>query len=195
VFKKFMDITTNNQYMVLIILAGILAMIIGPMFGKDENEGLSIPTVNESDNVAVFGKKPSSPQTMAEYEDHYENELKEILEDAVGISDVSVMINLDATEAQVHAFNTKTQTQNTDEIDSQNGKRKVKDQSTDKQVVILRSGDTEKPIIVRTEKPVVRGVIIVAKGAENIQVKQWIIEAVTRVLNVPPHKISVLPKK
>ena len=35
---------------------------------------------------------------------------------------------------------------------------------------------------VETKKPEIRGVLVVAKGADNIQVKKWIIEAVTRVL-------------
>jgi stage III sporulation protein AG len=37
-------------------------------------------------------------------------------------------------------------------------------------------------------------VLIVAKGAENLQVKAAIIEAVQRVLDVPIYKIAVLPK-
>lgn len=44
-------------------------------------------------------------------------------------------------------------------------------------------------------KPRVRGVLVVAKGADNIQVKAWITEAVQKVLDVPAYKISILPKK
>ena len=53
----------------------------------------------------------------------------------------------------------------------------------------------EGPIISETKKPSVRGVLVVAKGAENIQIKKWIIEAVTRSLDVPSHRVSVMPKK
>jgi stage III sporulation protein AG len=61
--------------------------------------------------------------------------------------------------------------------------------------VITRNGDTEIPVIIKTKKAEVRGVAIVAAGAENIKVKASIIEAVTRVLDVPAHRVSVLPKK
>ncbi|OZM57630.1 stage III sporulation protein AG [Lottiidibacillus patelloidae] len=181
-----------HPYFVVVVLIGAGLMIISNMYSTGNDDYIN--TLNDEPDVAAFGQK-STPTTMADYEDHYENQLREILEEAVGISDVSVMINLDATETKIHEFNMKQQTQNTDETDSQNGKRKVKDVSNDKQVVIIRVGDKEMPVVVKTEKPVVRGVIIVAKGADNIQVKQWIVEAVTRVLNVPAHKVSVLPKK
>jgi stage III sporulation protein AG len=181
-----------HPYFVVVLLVGAGLMIVSNMYSTGNDDYVS--TLNDEPDVAAFGQS-STPKTMADYEDHYENQLREILEEAVGISDVSVMINLDATETKIHEFNMKKQTQNTDETDSQNGKRKVKDVSNDKQVVIIRVGDKEMPVVVKTEKPVVRGVIIVAKGADNIQVKQWIVEAVTRVLNVPAHKVSVLPKK
>ena len=74
-------------------------------------------------------------------------------------------------------------------------RRKVQDTSTDEQVVIIRNGEKEVPIIVGEIKPEIRGVLVVAKGAENIQVKKWIIEAVTRSLGVPSHRVAVMPKK
>jgi stage III sporulation protein AG len=88
-----------------------------------------------------------------------------------------------------------TRSQRTDETDREGGKRNVEDQSIDEKVVIVREGDKEAPIVVRTDKPAVRGVLIVAKGADNIEVKKMIINAVTRMLGVPSHRVSVLPKK
>jgi stage III sporulation protein AG len=163
---------------------------------QNTNNDFPAAMIEETEKeIAAFSQKSSSPKTMAEYENHYENQLKETLEEVIGISDVTVMINLDATEKKVHELNVKTSSQNTDETDREGGKRKVTDNSIDEQVVIVRINDTEVPVIVKTEKPVVRGVLIVAKGAENIQIKQWIVEAVSRVLDVPSHKVSVLPKK
>jgi stage III sporulation protein AG len=38
-------------------------------------------------------------------------------------------------------------------------------------------------------------VLVVAKGADNIEVKKSIIEAVTRALDIPSHRVAVLAKK
>ena len=56
------------------------------------------------------------------------------------------------------------------------------------------SGES-RPIILKLIKPQIRGVIVVANGAENSVVKQMLSEAVQRGLNVPPARISILPRK
>ncbi len=71
---------------------------------------------------------------------------------------------------------------------------KFKTLQTDEQLVIIRNGDKEVPIVIETKKPEIRGVVVVAQGAENIEVKKWIIEAVTRALGVPSHRVAVMPK-
>ncbi len=130
-----------------------------------------------------MGQKDSTGNNLiSDYEHAYETQLKEALDTIVGVSDVTVVVNVDATEKQVLEKNRKTQTQLTEETDREGGKRKVEDQSTDEQLVIIRDGEKEVPIVVETKKPDIRGVLVVAKGADNIQVKKWIIEAVTRSL-------------
>jgi stage III sporulation protein AG len=50
-------------------------------------------------------------------------------------------------------------------------------------------------LVVKTVKPKIRGVVVVAKGAENATVKKLISDAVERGLEVPAHRISVVPRK
>ena len=124
-----------------------------------------------------------------------QNEMKEALEMIAGVEDVKVVIYVDATEKKEFERNKVTQKQVTEETDQEGGKRVVEDTSVDEQLVIIKDGDKEGPIVSQTIKPKVSGVLVVAKGAENIQVKKWIIEAVTRALDVPSHRVSVMPKK
>ncbi len=64
--------------------------------------------------------------------------------------------------------------QTTGETDKTGGKREVEDESLDEKTVIIREGDKETPVVLRTEKPKVRGVLVVAKGVDNIQVKAMV---------------------
>ena len=82
--------------------------------------------------------------------------------------------------------------QTTGETDKTGGKREVEDESLDEKTVIIREGDKETPVVLRTE-PKVRGVLVVAKGVDNIQVKAMV-KAVIRLLDVPAHRVSVSPK-
>ncbi|MFC3882868.1 stage III sporulation protein AG [Bacillus songklensis] len=186
-------------YVILLLGVGAAFMLISNTLSSPnsmtEKVSSIVPVSGEKD-TPVFGQKESAhSKAMVDYEDRYENQLREALQSIAGVDDVEVVVNLDATESRVYEKDKVTQNQSTDETDREGGKRKGEDSSTDEKLVIIRNGDQEKPVIIKTEKPKIRGVLIVAKGADNIQVKKWIVEAVTRVLDVPSHRVAVLPKK
>lgn len=193
-------INKKYRYMLVVLLFGIVIMLISNLFFEQADQE---PKTDDSaaDNepasdLEVFRQKGKKEEgKIAAYEQAYENQLKEALENIAGVSDVTVIVNVDATDKKILEKNVVTQSQITDETDREGGKRIVEDQSTDEQVVIVRHGDEEVPIILETKKPEIRGVLVVANGAENIHVKKWIIESVTRVLDVPSHRVAVMPKK
>ncbi|MGG1680064.1 stage III sporulation protein AG [Neobacillus sp. NRS-1170] len=188
------------QYMLLVLCIGAAFMLVGNVIFKTDSNSSAVPaTTNdkgESNDVPAFGiKKSSGNKAIAEYEEKYENQLKKALQEMLGVDDVTVVVNIDSTDKKVLEKNRVSKTQTTDETDREGGQRKVQETSTDEQLVIIRNGDKEVPIVVETKKPDIRGVLVVAKGADNIQVKKWIVDAVTRVLGVPSHRVAVMPKK
>lgn len=187
-------------YLFLLLLFGAGIMLISNLLIKDKAISEEQPVFQQSgetkEDVEAFAQKKSSENSeINSYEEAYETQLKEALDAVVGVSDVTVVVNVDSTEKQVLEKNSKTQNQVTEETDQEGGKRKVEDHSTDDQLVIIQEGEKEVPIVIERKKPAIRGVLVVAKGADNIQVRKWIIEAVTRALDVPSHRVSVLPKK
>ncbi|PWW30512.1 stage III sporulation protein AG [Cytobacillus oceanisediminis] len=189
------------QYLLLVLLFGAAIMLISNTLFKENasTEDMSVFKNEEEakqEDAPVFSQKQSGGNDeIANYEKAYEAQIKEALDAIVGVGDATVVVNVDATEKKVLEKNKTTQKQTTDETDREGGKRKVEDQSQEEQLVIVRNGEKEVPIVIETKKPEIRGVLVVAKGAENIQVKKWIIEAVTRALDVPSHRVSVMPKK
>ena len=191
------------HYMLVVLTIGIGLMLFSNLFfGTDKlSTSSAVPTisnnVNTNDEQPAFSQKnnDSSPLTIADYERHYENQLKDALEAMQGVDEVTVVVNVDATELKVLQTNKTTHSQKTEETDRDGGKRNVEDVSKDEQVVITRNDNSEQPIVVETKKPPIRGVLVVAQGAESIAVKQMIVEAVTRVLDVPQHRVAVVPKK
>lgn len=191
---------TKKHYFIIVLVIGIAFMLISNFFSNKNNLSSNpVPVTSEDDEpieeVETFGKATNQPTTMREYEEHFENRLKEAIESAIGVEDVTIVVNLESTEKKVYEKNLINKKQITSETDSNGGKREVEDQSTEEQIVVIREGDKEIPLVSETEKPQVRGVLVVAKGADNIQVKKSIIEAVMRVLDVPSHRVSVLAKK
>ncbi|MEH7386892.1 stage III sporulation protein AG [Bacillus sp. JJ1521] len=189
----------KNQYFLLLLGVGIVFMLISNLFpGNKPSPSVmtaSSSEVSAKDEPAFGNKKDELTMAISEYEDRYENELKEALEAIAGVEDVIVSVSVDATETKILEKNTVTQSQITNEEDRDGGKRQVEDITTDEQVVIIRSGDSETPLILKIEKPEIRSVLIVAKGVENAKIKQMVIEAVTKGFDVPNHKVAVVPRK
>ncbi|WP_141431705.1 stage III sporulation protein AG [Bacillus sp. 03113] len=189
------------QYFLLVLIVGAAFMLISNLFMKQQPTSSDISVFNQNnqgsqDAAETFGSNSKNENKyISDYERAYEAALKDALDKMLGVEDVSVIVNVDGTEKNIMEKNTKTQSQTTNETDPQGGKRTVEDQSNEEQVVIIQNGEKEVPIVVEKKKPEIRGVLVVAKGADNIQVKKWIVEAVTRVLDVPSHRVAVMPKK
>jgi stage III sporulation protein AG len=191
---------SKYQYMLLVLCIGAAFMLVGNIVFKTDTSPTDIPastnTKAEAEDVPTFGlKKSSGNKAIVEYEEKYEDQLKKAIQEMLGVNDVTVVVNIDSTDKKVLEKNRVSKSQTTDETDREGGQRKVQESSTDEQLVIIRDGENEGPIVVETKKPEIRGVLVVAKGADNIQVKKWIVEAVTRALGVPSHRVAVMPKK
>ncbi|MFD0767942.1 stage III sporulation protein AG [Bacillus sp. CGMCC 1.60114] len=189
----------TSKFLIALLILGMLLMFSSNLFQakKPEVPVLKSQTGQEqSKDVPTFGQKDSDNKSIIDkYEKEYEQQLKEALESVTGVKDVTIEVNLDSSEEKILDKNTVKRSQSTDETDKEGGKRKVEDESIDEKTVTVRQGDKEAPIVLREDKPKVRGVLVVAKGVDNLQVKQMVIEAVTRMLGVPSHRVSVLPKK
>ncbi|MDT2191466.1 hypothetical protein [Paenibacillus larvae] len=106
-----------------------------------------------------------------------------------------VMVNIESTEETVVERNAKESHQTTSEKDTNGVSRNISEITRDGQVVLYQVSGDQKPLVLKYIKPKIRGVLVVAKGAENMTVKRMISEAVERSLDVPAQKISILPKK
>lgn len=190
----------KRHYMMIALGLGAAFMLVSNNLFSGGSQGTDIPvaSTNKQDagEVPAFGmKKGSGNKEISDYEKSYEEQLKKALEEMLGVNDVTVVVTLDSTDKKVFEKNRSIKSQNTDETDRDGGMRKVQESSSDDSLVIIKDGQQETPVVVETKKPEIRSVLIVAKGAGNIQIKQMIVEAVTKGLGVPSHRVAVLPKK
>ncbi|RXT13781.1 stage III sporulation protein AG [Ammoniphilus sp. CFH 90114] len=187
-----------NTFQKLVILGGIGAaiMIFSSLDSvKRESAPSTDPEAATNEQAVFSGKVKSNDLSISDYEEIYENQLKGILEEVIGVGEVSVMVNLDSSEEVVIEKDVNARNSITKEVDKEKATRDITDSSRDERVVLVKAEQGEQPIVLKTLKPRVRGVLVVAKGAENMKVKALITDAVQKVLHVEPHKISILPKK
>ncbi|WP_198663190.1 MULTISPECIES: stage III sporulation protein AG [Paraliobacillus] len=189
---------TKMGYVLILGLVGILVIITSSLFQGETNSLDQSGELSQQEPAATeeetFLQKDTKSSDVDEIETQYETDLKDLLEKISGVSAVEVMVNLDATNKQVYEKNLIIGTQTTEETDQNGGERSIEDTTEEQQIVIVRQGDDEVPLLIQTKKPEIRGVLVVAKGVEHLETKQWVTEAVSRVLDVPVHRISIMPK-
>lgn len=168
----------------------------GPGNWLKGNEGREPPStaafqptddLNKDGNVAA--------NVFDEIENSFETRVRKILQNVVGVGEVNVMVTIDSTEELVIQRNMKNSQQSTEEKDANGGTRHITQYTQDGEIVMQESSGEGAPIVTKRIKPKVRGVVVVAGGAENAVVKKIITDAVEKGLNVPSYRISVVPRK
>lgn len=180
--KKFM---TN---LTVLIFLGIALIILSNSFTGTK----VINSSNTEHSEEKVIEETLEEELIGDYEKKIKSELKEILSEIKGVGEVKVMVNLEDTAERIPAFNTTTVNENTNENDSTGGARKVIREDL-KQEVVTAGGDSL--MIIKEVKPNVKGVIVVAEGAEDIIVKEKLYSAVKTVLGISGNKVEVYSSK
>jgi stage III sporulation protein AG len=185
------------KYLIALGIIGVLIILTSNWFQPNEPApDLAEENIgSQSEGTSQASQTPEMTDSISQLETEYEKQLKPLLENIQGVSAVDIMINLSSTHKKVYDKNLIIGKQTTKENDKNGGEREIEDYSREQQLVLVRQGDREVPLLTQTSKPEVSGVFVTAAGVDQMQVKAWVVEAVSRVLDVPTHRISVLPKQ
>ncbi|MDK2816169.1 MAG: stage sporulation protein [Moorella sp. (in: firmicutes)] len=127
-----------------------------------------------------------------------EEELQGILGQIAGAGRVAVRVSLKASPLKEYATNTRTSKHSVEEKEQSGATRITTDTSEDAQLVMARNGQIgsgEGPVVARETQPEVLGVVVVADGAGDPQVRARFIQAVQTLWGLAPHQVQVLPMK
>ncbi|TVY11497.1 stage III sporulation protein AG [Paenibacillus cremeus] len=186
------------RWLLILGLIGVAFMILNAFItvkdvGPIGEGSRASPPEGEKPVLSAGSKERSS---FREYEEAYQSQLRDILTKIVGVGEVEVLVTIESTEEVTVQQNTKDTQQVTNEQDKNGATRHITDVTRSGEVVMYEvSGGGKQPLVTKYIKPKIRGVVVVAKGAENLTVKKMISEAVERGLDVPAHRISILPRK
>lgn len=185
------------RWLLILGLVGAALMILNNFITVKEVGSAGEVRGSPGNADAVFLNGESKERSsFRDYEEAYANQMKEILSKVVGVGSVEVLVTIDSTEEMTVERNTQESQQVTNEKDQHGATRHMTEVSRSGEVVIYEvSGGGRQPLVTKYIKPKIRGVVVVANGAENLTVKKMISEAVERGLEVPPHRISILPRK
>lgn len=176
---------TENLVFLLIIL--VVTVIAINTIWKDE--GKNIDTINNTNNIKLASNLDE--KQIEKTNNSLEEKLEYILSNISGVGNVDVLITYNETEEIIPVYNKSDKKSVTSETDSKGGLRTIEESDISQEVIY----QNDEIIVQKTISPKIEGAIITATGANNVNVKANIIQAVEAATGLATHKIQVFEKK
>jgi stage III sporulation protein AG len=173
----------------LVIALVLLTMLNNNLLG---NKTIDAPT-----DAAIIPQKPlATNKTQTDIgllEEEMESRLERVLSSIQGAGKVLVKVSLISGPVYEYAQNVVSNSKTT--IEAVNGgTREIGEKAEEGKLVITRGqGNSEIPVVVTENKPVVQGVLVVAAGANDPQVRVELGRAVEVALGISSYQVYVLP--
>ena len=172
--------TTIGVAVLGIVIGGILLTYLPEPAKAVISEGTEIVQVSS-------GNTGNSTGQMT-YEELLEIRMEEILGNLDGAGNAKVMITTSGSTEKVVAEEVVQNKQGTEETTGSGTKKTSEKEDVERKVVMEKGGT---PFIIKENKPQVEGVLVLAEGADDVNIKNAIIQSVSSLLDVPVHKIAV----
>lgn len=163
--------TENIVFMIILLV--ILLVAINYIFTDKSDKKSNIDISNENIN---------SNKESSNISDTTEKKLEIILSQISGISDVSIVLTYSKDAKQNIVYNTK------EEITQD-------EKNVEKTVAYNEENGKKSAIVESVELPKVEGAIVVARGADSVDIRSKVANAIANVLDVPVYKVQVFEKE
>ena len=182
--------TLENLVVFVIILVVTIIFINYIWNGNKKNN-------SNSNNSSVLTQDLANQkiETVEISNNSLEFEIENILRKLDGVEDVSVLITYEETNRVVPMYNEDVQESVTEEQDNQGGVRTINESSSKKEVVYEEENGAKKIVTSKIVTPQIKGAVVMAKGASDVNVKSNIIQAVQAATGLATHKIQVFEMK
>lgn len=169
----FLQKLKNIKYIEYIII-GIFAIVLVLIY-------TSFSKTSNNNNVT------NSSFTAEDYAHYLEDKLINVISKINGVGNVGVMITVDGGMKYEYATESEEITTSTQGSNATNNKT-----TKTEEVVIVNINGKNQPLIIKESYPDIIGVLVVATGANNAQVKLNISRAIETILNVDDSKIEIM---
>jgi stage III sporulation protein AG len=184
------NITKNKEKRVenlvfLVVLLVIFLIALKYIFTSDKDEFDLSNNTSQSSNINSNGnsKTEASQESNGDtLNSNLESKLSTILSNISGISEVSVVFTYSQDSTSNPVYNTKEQ-------------EKAGEKTTEKSVAYNEKSGVKTAIIQSVEMPKIEGAIVVAKGADTVEMRSKIATAIATVTNIAVYKVQVFEKQ
>ena len=162
---------------ILLVVIVILAIYFASVGGSKQTPD------NDTSSAAANASAVSTSDSIAQ-------QLQQTLSAIEGAGRVEVMITYESSGEIVPAFSVDKQSStSTDESDD--GKSTTISENTQSEIVTIGGSNGSEALVLKENSPKIKGVIVVAEGADNIGVMLNLLDAVQTILDIRPDQVNV----
>lgn len=179
--------------LVILLMAGIFLLVLSfPDMLSSKNSSKD-NAVNQDSKVKDNNLNTETQEEGDAYTTELENRLRSVLAKVEGIGDVEVMITLKGSKEKVILKDTPYTQESMNEVDGEGGNRDSSSINKEDTTVLVNGGNGENvPYVIQELEPKVEGIVVIAEGGDNVEIKTEIMEAAQVLFNVPAHKVKVM---
>ncbi len=155
--------------------------------------GVFLLAFRPSSSPAPSGR--AGEESARTYEEEMSRALAQVLSQVRGAGKVEVRVFLEEGPVRVYAREDERRQNRARESLPGGGTRASEEATSSARVVTVSGSGGQQPLVEGVRQPVVRGVLVVAPGADDERVKLELARAVEAMLDVPPHRVEILPGK
>lgn len=193
---------TGKDQCLIFILAGILlCVIMWPVKSPETKSDLSNMLddtigIKESVSQQTADSWMVENETGSDYVSYWEDKLENILCCVEGAGKVKVMITLKESEQKIVEKDGPEEMSDVVESDATGGQRATGESRIEKNTIYTTDENGNSvPYVIKTIPPMVEGVVVIAQGADQLLVRQNIIEVIQVLFDIDMNKITVVKMK
>lgn len=166
-FKNLWDRLKKIKGIKIILIAAAIAIVIALYFASLSPQNTSLDIVSPQSTTKF--------SSSSEYVDYMENKLESVLSNVKGAGKVNVIITLSSGFEYTYAVEEEVRQTSSGTI------------TTTKLVLV-----DGQPVITDIKYPSIKGIVVVAKGAQDVKVKMDILTAIQTIVDDSQTQIQIL---
>lgn len=176
--------------LILVLVCGIVLVVLSipDITGRNNNTGSS--RNNETDTA--ISENGSGPPEIDKYTEKMESQIEGVLSHVSGVGNTKIMITVESTAEKIVLKDTPYETETVSETDTSGTTRNKESRKSEETTIYMSDEGDNIPYIVKETLPLVKGVVVVCEGGDDVTVKKEIIEAIQVLFGIESHKIKVM---
>lgn len=191
----------KDQCLIFILAGILLCVIMWPVKSPETKSDLSNMLddtigIKESVSQQTADSWMVENETGSDYVSYWEDKLENILCCVEGAGKVKVMITLKESEQKIVEKDGPEEMSDVVESDATGGQRATGESRIEKTTIYTTDENGNSvPYVIKTIPPMVEGVVVIAQGADQLLVRQNIIEVIQVLFDIDMNKITVVKMK